>query len=138
MQPHYTEAEQNRLLQHLLQIENNFDNRLNTFLVLETILFGVVSLLYSKLVADNFMLVVIICLGLGLTLIRGYAQTRGRDVYKSIKTRCIANLREFKDTQDARAKQHWPVSTTVFLTFVTPTFMALVWIALLVYLLVKL
>jgi hypothetical protein len=28
----YTEAEQNRLLQHLLQIENNFNNRLNTFL----------------------------------------------------------------------------------------------------------
>ena len=137
-QPPYTEAEKNRLMQHLIQIENQFNNRLNTFLVLETILFGTVSILYSNKVVDNFMLLVINCLGLVLTLIWGYAQARQRYVYKSIKTRCIEHLQEYEDTQDERAKQHWPVSTTVILTFITPSLMVLVWVVLLVHLLVKL
>lgn len=136
-QSSYTEVEQNRLLQHLIQIENNFNNRLNTFLLLETILFSAVTLLYSRQSTDTFMLLSIIILGLGLTLIWGYAQARQRYVYMSIKKRCIKELREFRDTQDERAKRRWPVSTTVILTFITPALMALVWIALLVYLLVK-
>jgi hypothetical protein len=137
-EPPYTEAEQNRLLQHLLQIENNFNNRLNTFLVLQTILFSAATLLYtSKQIIGNFMLLCIIILGLGMTLIWGYANARQRYVYLSIKRRCIKELREFRDTQNERAIWRWPVSTTVILTFITPALMLVVWVAFLVYLLVK-
>src|SRR5579863_8907706 len=84
----YTEAEQNRLFQHLMQIENNFNNRLNTFIVLETILFGVIGLLYQKQPVNAFIVFLLIGLGLSMTLIWGYAQARQRFVYKNLKERC--------------------------------------------------
>ena len=122
-----------------MQIENNFNNRLNTFIVLETILFGVIGLLYQKQPVNAFIVFLLIGLGLSMTLIWGYAQARQRFVYRSLKSRCRHYLEEFKKTQEEREKEKkkWPISTTTILTFFVPAVVGALWVILLLYVLLS-
>ena len=78
MSQHLDSDQINRLWQHAAHSQNRFDNRLNFFLVFESVLLGVVGVLYSRPSPAKIMLIALICLGFVLTVFWGYIQARER------------------------------------------------------------
>jgi len=66
----------NRLFEHGLHVDTMLHNRMNFFLVFESVLLSVVSVLYSRPSSPKAVLFTIICLGFVLTLLWGYIQAR--------------------------------------------------------------
>src|SRR5437762_3382494 len=73
-----------RLLEYRLDLENNFNNRLNFFLVFESVLIGMVGVLYSRPSPSMLVVRLVIILGFSLTVIWGYVQARQTYIVYSI------------------------------------------------------
>jgi hypothetical protein len=61
MSEHLETEQISRLWEHFWHLDNNFYNRLNFFLVFESVLLGVVGLLYSRPNGSIFVLKLIMC-----------------------------------------------------------------------------
>jgi Flp pilus assembly protein TadB len=123
-----------RLWEHGLHEDTIFNERLNFFLIFESVLLGVVGVLYSRQppVMKSF-LVVMASLGLLITIIWGYIQAKHRSTLRILGQRCEEHLPEFKETHAILAGKKWRrVSGTWLLTYLIPFLVALVWIALLI------
>ncbi len=77
----------NRLWEHGTHEDTIFYNMLNFFLVFESVLLGVVGLLYSKTASPEPVLKIIGALGLSVTLVWEYAQIKQRRYIKIISAR---------------------------------------------------
>jgi hypothetical protein len=123
----------NRLWEHGLHIDAMFHNRLNFFLVFESILLGVVGLLYSRSTTAKPVLISIICLGLILTILWGYVQARMKYVFDSLRTFHREVIPEYKLTLIRRERVKWPISSTSLETYGVPLLVALIWIVLFIF-----
>ena len=128
--------QKNRLWEQHLYSDEVFNNRLNFFLVFESVLLAVVGVLFRKSSSEKLVLVTIIFLGFIVTILWGYAQAR----QKYIRDRLIARLQEvlpeYQAIMDDREQVKWPFSSVKLLTYGVPPLIALVWIALLIYTLI--
>jgi hypothetical protein len=124
----------NRLWAHRLQVVDIFYNRLNFFLVFESVLMGVVGVLYSRPIPPLFLLRVIIILGLSLTVIWGYAQARQKYIIEDLRAKMREVAPEYKATLERRNKVTWPIPSMWLLTYLVPALVAIVWIVFLFYL----
>src|SRR5215210_9585490 len=88
-----------RLWEHGLHEDTIFNERLNFFLIFESVFLGVAGMLYSKQppVMKSF-LVLVALLGLSITIIWGYIQAKHRSTLRILGERCEENLPEFKET----------------------------------------
>lgn len=123
----------NRLWQHGMHEDKMFNDRLNFFLIFESVLLGVVGSLYGKQPsAMKPILVVLAILGLALTIIWSFIQAKQRSTLKTLMRLLEDNLPEFKETWDELRTKKWRrVSGTWVLTYLIPFLVAVVWIALL-------
>lgn len=123
-----------RLWEHGLHEENVFNDRLNFFLIFESVLLGVVGMLYSKQPAVmKSVLVIMACLGFLITIIWGYIQARQRSILKRLIERLEQHLPEFRETHAVLKRKKWRrLSSTVLLAHVIPLLISLVWLALLI------
>ncbi len=122
----------NRVWEHKLHVEDNFYNRLNFFLVFESILLSsVVNVVFSKLSSGKIVLIIIILLGLTITSLWGYAQARQKHILENLRIRLKNIAPEYKETVESRGK--WPVSSMGLLTYMVPPIIGLLWIALLIF-----
>ena len=123
-----------RLWEHGLHEDTMFNERLNFFLIFESVLLGVVGMLYSKQPpVMKSLLVVIAFLGLFITIIWGFIQVKHRSTLRILGWRCEENLPEFKETHAILAGKKWRrISGTWLLAYCIPFLVALVWIALLI------
>lgn len=121
----------NRIWEHRQHVDNLFHNRLNFFLVFEGVLLGVIGVLYSRPSPEILVLRVIVVLGLSITLIWGYVQARQKYILDALREELKEVAPEYKATLEKRKKVKWPASSTWLLTYVIPTLVALIWIALL-------
>jgi hypothetical protein len=113
--------------------DNRFDNRLNFFLIFESVLLGVVGVLYSKPIAKNPVLLLIILLGLLLiTILWGYIQHREKYLFDTAHARFKELSAEYTSFVLNREKGIWPIHPTWLLTYGVPILIALIWIALLI------
>ena len=120
-----------RLWEYRLHINSNYYNRLNFFLVFESVLLGVVGLLYSKPSPAILVVKMIVLLGLGLTVIWGYSQGRIKYLLDYIDEQVAKVAPEFKVTQEERKRSRWFISSKWLLTYIIPILVALVWFVLL-------
>ena len=121
-----------RLWEHGLHEETVFNDRLNFFLIFESVLLGVVGMLYSKEPAlSKWILVPMSSLGLLITIIWGYVQSRQRVNLKGLIRRLYKHLPEFRETLQERPKKWRRLSSTMLLAHVIPILVTLVWLALL-------
>ena len=120
-----------RLWEYRLHINSNYYNRLNFFLVFESVLLGVVGVLYSKPGSAALLVKMIILLGLSLTVIWGYAQGRIKYLLDYIDEQVAKVAPEFKVTQEERKRSRWFISSKWLLTYIIPILVALVWFVLL-------
>jgi hypothetical protein len=116
--------------------DNRFDNRLNFFLVFESVLLGVVGVLYSKSTAQNPILISILILGLLITLLWGYVQSREKYLSETAFAQLKEMVPEYQEFVLKRESAKWFIHPTVLLTYGIPTLVALVWIMILVFVLV--
>ena len=88
----------NRLWEHRLHVDNMFYERLNFFLVFESVLLGVVGVLYSR---PNLVILVpkmISILGLIITIIWAYVQARHKHILDVLGTRAKEIMPEYRIT----------------------------------------
>ena len=129
-----TPEQKNRLWEQHLRSDEVFYNRLNFFLVFESVLLGVVGTLFSKPLSEKPVLVTIICLGLVLTILWGYTQARQKYVRDRLKARLEEVLPEYRAIlEDREQVKKWPLSSVTLLSYGVPTLIAFVWIVLLIY-----
>ncbi len=130
----YLDNEQlNRLMQHAMHAQNRFDNRLNFFLIFESVLLGVVTALSSKTTSVNLILITIICLGFFLTVLWGYTQIREKFLFEVVEKRLAEELPEYEETFRRQEMGRWPFRSTFVLTYGVPGLIAIVWILLFVF-----
>lgn len=123
----------NRLMQHAMHTQNRFDNRMNFFLIFESVLLGVVTALYSKNSSTNPVLITVICLGFFLTILWGYIQIREKFLFEVVENRLSEELPEYQETLRRQSMGRWPLHSTFVLTYGVPGLIAVVWIILFVF-----
>jgi hypothetical protein len=121
-----------RLWQHIEAVQNRFDNRLNFFLIFESILMGVVGMLYSRPSSVNIVLIFVICLGILLTVIWQYVQARERYLLDDLENKLKEVVPEYQETVVRRERVKWPIGSTVLLTFGVPPIVGIMWILILI------
>ena len=123
----------NRLSEHGLHEDVMFHNRLNFFLVFESVLLGVVGLLESRSTPAKPVLISITCLGFILTIIWGYVQARHKYIYDSLRAFQREVIPEYRLTLERREQVKWPISSILLETYVVPILIVLIWIVLLIF-----
>lgn len=96
MTEHWESEQMNRLWEHRHYMSSTFYNRLNFFLVFESVLLGVVGILYSKSNSVTLILKMIVLLGLVLTLIWGMYK---RNKNTSLRILAIWQKKLFQNTR---------------------------------------
>jgi hypothetical protein len=122
----------NRLWEHRLHVDNEFYSRLNFFLVFESVLMGVVGVLYSSPHPVMFVLRAISILGFCITLVWVYVQARHKYLLDTLNARCSEIIPEYRETIDYWKKTKWPFSTRWLLAYVIPVLVVAVWIVFIV------
>jgi hypothetical protein len=134
----------NRLWTHAIHEDDVFNHRLNFFLVFESVLLGVVGVLfgvlYNKSLPTKPLLASIIVLGLLLTFFWGYLQARQQDDYKVVAARlreADPEYREYRTTIAQLEQRKWPIPAMSLLTYGVPFVVVLMWICILVVILIS-
>jgi hypothetical protein len=126
--------QKNRLWAHKIHVNESFYDRLNFFLVFESVLLGVVGILYSRSHPEMFVIRVITILGLSLTIVWGYIQARHKYILNELNALSKEVLVEYRITLERRARVKWPFSSMWLLAYAVPTLVAFVWVILLIFL----
>lgn len=126
-----------RLFQHGMHEEGVFYNRLNFFLVFESLLFAVAVGGFGKDDAPPLAIITLVCIvGLIVSLIWGYAQINKLVLLKTLEDRLEQELTEFKETIGVADRQRifrvWSANSV--LAYTMPTLFAGAWLYLLHYL----
>lgn len=121
-----------RLWQRYLSEEGIFNDRLNFFLVLESLLLGAVITIFAQnnFVQREFILKLSALLGLVLTLIWFYVSARQKWVLDIVRRKAVENLVEFRLTQLEISKGRWPIKIGSVLAYIVPLSFLVVWIIL--------
>lgn len=124
----------NRLWEQSLHVDNIFYERLNFFLIFESVLMGVVGVLYSR--PNPIILVpkVISILGFCITVIWIYVQARHKHILNVVGTRAKEMMPDVRITLERIDQVKWPISATWLLAYVVPLLIVTVWIFLLFFL----
>ena len=133
MSQHLDSDQINRLWQHAAHSQSRFDNRLNFFLVFESVLLGVVGVLYSRPSPAKVVLIALICLGFVLTAFWEYIQARERYLLNDLETQLKEVAPEYRETVMRRERARWPISSTALLAYGVPALVALIWIVLFIF-----
>jgi len=132
-----TPDERERLFAHGMHEEGVFYNRLNFFLVFESVLFAATLSGFSGKDAPPRLITIPICiLGVIVSLIWWYAQVNKLRLLHTLENRIEEHCDEFKETIRL-SREHWIVriswsASTVLAHVVPPTFMAC-WLYLILY-----
>lgn len=121
------------LREHCLHEDAMLHTKLNFFLVFESVLFGVVGLIYSKSVPAKPVLISIICLGFILTVVWEYVQARHKYIYDSLRAFSREVAPEYKLAMERQEQVKWPISSNSLLVYVVPALVAIAWIVLLIF-----
>jgi hypothetical protein len=137
MSEELNEEQRARLWEHRLHMDSAFYNRLNFFLVSESVLLGVVGVLYSKSNPPILVAKATVLLGLSLTVIWAYIQVRHKQMLDDLNARSREIFPEYRATMEQRAKNvntKLPFHSTWLLAYVVPFLILVVWIFLLFFL----
>lgn len=119
------------LFEHILHEDTVFNERLNFFLVFESVIIGIVGVLYQKSNPSMLIIRTLIVLAIVLTGIWGYVQARQKYIIDRLVARSMNTMPEYKAIVEERNKAKWPVGNLWVLAYVVPTVVGLLWIILL-------
>ena len=137
-----------RLWQYRLHVENQVYSRMTVFLTYETILIGVIGVLYTKPDPPRNVLTILIVLGVFITLIWFYVQHNIKQVLVILDRRASDNFPEHKESMNRIVSARRVVSrltktknrplgmkapALLLITYFVPILILLVWMFLLLF-----
>jgi hypothetical protein len=134
MQENLDKDQIERILDHRNQSIESFYNRLNSFLIFESILFGVVGLLYGRPNSPLLPIKLFIAFGIVITLIWWYVQARQRHHLNVVNAYAKEVSPEYRAILAKLKKEIFPSLSRSLLTHAVPFLVLLVWIILLFFL----
>lgn len=129
------DPKQNDLLwQYVMHEDVIFNERLNFFLVFESVLLGAIAMLFNKEISRyRLLMAVLVILGLLLTVVWAYVQAKQRSILKIVTRRLMENLPEYRETVEELEEARWRrLSATALLAYVIPGLIGLMWGGLLI------
>lgn len=132
------DAAQERLWQHAMHEDTMFGERLNSFLVLESVLLGLVAFLKQsepQASASTASLPLFAVLGAVLTMLLWFVQAKHRATLKIVADKARSEFPELRRVRtELRKRLWWRLSASLVLAHVVPPVLLLVWIRLFFYL----
>ncbi len=128
------QAEIDRLWQHRQSVDTHFNERLNFFVVFESVLLGVVGVLGlgDREVIPRAALLLVAALGVLLTGLWWYAQSKQRYILNLLRTRAAQFMPEYRATRSQRTSGLYRVSATWILAHLLPALFGAIWLILLI------
>jgi len=120
------EKAKQRMWEHGLHEDNVFNERLNFFLIFESVSLGVIGALFTHSPENDESLRFLSLFGLIVTLLWLYVQARQKYVLDSIKARDSAALPDYAFILQIRRR--WPLSTTWLMTYFLPFLILAMWL----------
>jgi hypothetical protein len=124
------QAEIDRLWQHRQSVDTHFNDRLNFFVVFESVLLGVVGVLGDRQVISRDALRLVAALGALLTVLWWYAQSKQRYILNLLRIRAAQFMPEYKATRSLRTSRLYQVSVTWVLAHLLPALFGAIWLIL--------
>lgn len=119
------------LWHHALHEDNIFNDRLNFFLVIESILLAVIAMLFEH-TNTNKEIILRLFMGLGffLTIIWTFVSARQMYILNLIRNRIKNNIQNYANTIKELEKIKWSLSNTLLLSYFIPFTFIVIWILL--------
>lgn len=133
----FTEEQSARIWERYSSEEEIFNNRLNFFLILETLLLGGVIAFVGQSTPDRYTLIVlspIIIVGNFLTLVWVYIQARQKYVLDAVRRWAYQHLPEFRAMEDDIYSKYWPLKIRNLLAYIIPLVFLVTWFVLFLFL----
>jgi hypothetical protein len=121
----------NRLWQHGLHEDKIFNDRLNFFLVFESVLLSVVALIRSSPNNNPVGIAAIILHGLLITILWTCVQAKQKHTLQIMKQQTLEVDRDYKKIVELRKGIKWPFSITWIFTYAIPGLVGMIWLILL-------
>jgi hypothetical protein len=125
-----SEAQQSRLWDHAIHEDKQYNDRLNFFLIFESVLLGVVGAIYAKETVSQSILIAIAGLGVIITLVWINIQAYHHFYLDSFNPRLLHAFAEFKKTVEY-SRLWWPDWGRQLLSYGVPIAVAAIWLVIL-------
>ncbi len=122
-----------RLWQHALHEDLMFNERLNFFLVFESLLIATVASLYNASIHEIIIIKLLNLLGLFLTAIWCLVQVRQKSILDDLKNQTKELIPDYEQTLVRRSSLGRKFSITFILAYGVPALVASIWIVLLFF-----
>lgn len=126
--------QKDRIFEYRVQCLSTFYNRLNFFLIFESVLLGTIGLLYSKSMTSLFVVKAITVFGLILTLLWWYTQARQKHMLYIATTYAQEVIPEYNELLGRMKKEALPYLTWNLITHAIPILTLSLWAILLIFL----
>ncbi len=133
MTEEYTKEEKDRLWQLRLNNDTMFNNRLNFFLVSESILIAIVGNLANSANPNTLALILLILLGFIFTVLWYNIQSKQRYLLRIAKDKCRSCMPEYDNYKSDSERKSWTFSVTGILAKGIPSLIGAIWIALFIF-----
>ena len=130
-----TSDEKQRTWEHFLHEDNLFNDRLNLFLLSNSLLLALVGVLLAAVKINRLVLTLIITIGLLITIAWLYAQAKQYHIINTLNIQVRNDFAEYRWYEDSVKQRNWFrwLHTTATLAYGIPILMASVWVLLLFY-----
>lgn len=119
------------LFEHVLHEDTVFNERLNFFLIFESVIMGIVGVLYQKSTPSLPVIRTLIVLAIILTLVWGYVQARQKYILDCLVARSLKEIEDYRAVVEERKKVKWPIGNIALLSYTVPTVVIVLWLTLL-------
>ena len=124
--------EQDRLFSHGLHEDTIFNDRLNFFLVFESVLFATFATVYaSERTVPDAALPILAAIGFAMTVMWVYVQRHQHIMLDVLVYRAEQHVLEYAETRAlVKSRRRWNLSAGALLTYAIPATVLLVWVVL--------
>ncbi|UBF27606.1 hypothetical protein K9N68_06690 [Kovacikia minuta CCNUW1] len=131
MSDEYSSKQSYSLFEHVLHEDTMFNDRLNFFLIFESVIMGIVGVLYQKSTPSLPIIRTLIVLAIILTFIWGYVQARQKWMLDCLTARSLKEMDDYRAIVEERKRGKWPIGNLALLAYVVPTVVVVLWLTLL-------
>jgi len=122
-----------RFWELLLHEDNMFNNRLEMFFLVQSILVATMAILFNSKNTTHFTYTLVISIAISLTIILGYILAKQGYVLEKCREVCKKDISEYKEFIEKRNTGIWNIRSTKILSFVLPPIILLLWCITLMY-----
>jgi hypothetical protein len=122
-----------RLWELLLHEDNVFNNRLEMFFLVQSLLIAAMAILFNTKEITQSSIFLIIVVAMFLTLILGYILAKQGHILEKCRAECKKNIIEYREFIELRNNGIWNIRSTKILSYFLPPIVFILWTISLIY-----